>query len=255
MTDLEQETSTHIRLAADRMIRWWMSIIAGLLLVSLIADAVRLKVGVPGRFATLLRMLDVDQEQSIPTWFSVLNLILTSLLIAAVIHSLRAMNEKHHLIRWMILAAGFLWLSADEAVSIHERLGGVLARKLGSGKMGGGYGFLRFEWVVPAILILAALGVYFLKFLLDQPPRRRWQFIAAGCIYVLGAVVMEMIGGKVSDIKSEHSLTYLMCTHIEEGCEMIGVVWFMRALIEYLAELNPDGLKLSFAARNHPPND
>jgi hypothetical protein len=199
----------------------------------------------PNRLARLIRMVDVDEEQSIPTWFSSVGLTLASLLIMLIVHSLRKRRETKFLLRWIILAAGFIILSMDEAVGIHERIGTPTKKLIGSGS-----GFLEHQWIIPAGILVLAAAAYFLRFLFALEPRRRRQFIMAGAIYVFGALVMESIGGKAASVHggSHETVAYALCTHIEEACEMIGVVLFNAALIDHLAELNPNGLKLAFTA-------
>jgi hypothetical protein len=110
-------------------------------------------------------------------------------------------------------------------------------------------GFLRFAWVLPALVLLPALAAVFAGFLRRLEPRRRGQFLLAGALYVAGAVGMEVVGGKVYFANGdEASALYAVCFHLEETLELLGVSLFIAALVEHLAVLlggKPVSVRLS----------
>src|SRR4051812_17733232 len=73
-----------------------------------------------GRFHRPVRFFDVDAEQSIPTWFSSLNLAIAAGLLFWVIQALRARGETKFRWHWLVLAVGFVAMSIDEEISFHE---------------------------------------------------------------------------------------------------------------------------------------
>ena len=73
------------------------------------------------RFA---RLLDLDLENNLPSWYSSIALLLSAVMlpIIGLHHSGRARKFARH---WLALAILFLCLSVDEVASIHEMSEGV----------------------------------------------------------------------------------------------------------------------------------
>ena len=67
--------------------------------------------------------------------------------------------------RWRMLAVGFVYISIDEAVGLHELLGELFDTE----------GVLHFGWVIPAAAVVLGVGLAFLGFLrrLDRRPHGR----------------------------------------------------------------------------------
>jgi glycosyltransferase involved in cell wall biosynthesis len=57
--------------------------------------------------------------------------------------------------------------------------------------------------------------------------------IIAGLIYVTGAIGIELIGGRYSELYG-YNVTYFVITTLEELLEMVGVVVFIYALTSYI---------------------
>jgi hypothetical protein len=55
----------------------------------------------------------------------------------------------------------------------------------------------------------------------------------AGSLYVVGALGMEMLGGKVADLHDSSTLTYAAIVTTEEFFEMLGSAIFLYALMVY----------------------
>ncbi len=58
----------------------------------------------------------------------------------------------------------------------------------------------------------------------------------AATLYVGGAIGFELIGGRYSELHGAQNLTYSMIATTEESLEMAGVIFFIRALLVYIAE-------------------
>ena len=95
------------------------------------------------------------------------------------------------------MAAIFLYLSVDEAVSIHEQMTVPLRQGLDA------HGIWFSTWVIPALFLLVILFVLVFKSIWRISTVTRWLFILAGIVYVSGAVGMEMIGAKYYEIYLE----------------------------------------------------
>ena len=194
------------------------------------------------RFAGLVRIFDVNQENSLPTWYSAVALAASAALLVSIAATLRARKQTRDLFAWATLAFIFTLLSLDEIAGIHEGVGKELKKLIHLG------GWFRFAGVVPSAALATLVGATMIPFLSRLAPRRRNQFLAAGIIFVGGAIGMEMVGGKLFSAAGDKiTLAYAVCYHIEEFLEMFGIVLFNAALIEHLAELlGPDGLRLRF---------
>ena len=202
------------------------------------------KLALDTRLLGLARAFDVDYEHSVPTWFSVLDLTFAAILLTVIVALLRKRGETKNQFAWVALAIGFWFLSVDELIGVHEEVGKhIQARWTPTG-------YWTFGWVIPAVVIVPALGVAFLGFLRRLPTRRRSQFLAAGAVYLAGCIGMDMIGGKVAGTYEPASTpVYLVCTHLEEFLEMSGVVLFNYALLEHLSGLlGAAGLTLKAAS-------
>ena len=101
-------------------------------------------------------------------------------------------------------------------------------------------GMLYFTWVIPAIAGVVLLGFLFLGFLLRLPPSTRVTFIKAGCLYLGGAIGVEMLGGRYAELHGYQNLTYELFAHLEESLEIAGIILFVHSLLWYLAEQFPE---------------
>jgi hypothetical protein len=162
-------------------------------------------------------------EANIPSWFQSATLALCALLLIAI--SVRKQPFRFH---WRALSALFLYLSLEEAASILEGFAYRLLR------------ILPFTPSYLAILGVALLVVGYWRFMSWLPVKSRVRFIAAGIIYVSGAIGLEMIGSFLEDFFSAHRIFYLTRTVIEEGLEFLGIVLFLRALLLHIKEETAD---------------
>lgn len=173
----------------------------------------------------LVPLFNVDAEQNIPTYFSVL-LLLTVAFLLVVTACIEAKATRAYW-QWALLACGFLLMGYDEAFCVHERLIAPMRRVLGEGNLG----VLYFAWVVPGLVLVFLLLLVFLRFLIHLPTPTRNRFIVAAALYVGGCVGMEMIGGWFAESHGLHNWRYTAIVTIEEGLEMAGLIAFISALL------------------------
>lgn len=203
------------------------AVIAAGLLVELLRVTLQLK-----RRSGILPLFSLSYEANVPTWYSSA-LLFTCALVLAVVAAAARQQRQRFVPHWYGLAAGFLYISLDELVSIHEATGWL---KLS--------GVLYFSWVIPAAALLLVLGIVYLKFLAHLPAPFRRRFVLCGGIYVAGAVGMELPLGWWTEREGTNNLGYALIDHVEEGLEMLGVNLFLLALLDYLAA---QGVGLGFA--------
>ncbi|WP_281827258.1 hypothetical protein [Jannaschia rubra] len=182
-------------------------------------------------------LLDVDFEGSIYTWFSTLLLAFAAVL-AFVLASWRGEGDRGFARQWATIGAILLLLSMDESLSFHERLSGILGGVVTT------TGIFKFAWVIPALALVAIVAILFLPFLRQLPRRVAGTMVAAGAVFVAGAVGMEMVAGQyVTGEESEEifvSLSYRLMANIEEGLEVLGVLLVIKAFLMQARMLYPD---------------
>ena len=66
-------------------------------------------------------MLNLDSELSVATWYSTLTLAISSILLIA-IYRHHEVKQSRFPVYWLVLGLIFLFLSVDEACSIHEKI-------------------------------------------------------------------------------------------------------------------------------------
>lgn len=177
-----------------------------------------------------LRLLDVGEEQSIPTYFSSLNLFLSSILLF-IIYRHEKLNSYEGFKYWLFLSVLFLFLSVDESASIHENFGNVhafLSRKgIASPILG------KHTWIPFGVLFILVVGICIYPLFKRLPKPTLFLFVASGIIFVVGAVGLEFVGLlmlKTGFIDSRDHIYYLIRRIFEEGFEMYGVAIFNCAL-------------------------
>ncbi|MCY7377675.1 MAG: hypothetical protein LH472_17085 [Pyrinomonadaceae bacterium] len=176
----------------------------------------------------LVKFFYVELELNAPAFFSMLLLLFASLLLTVItVHKRK--QKAAHLLEWTILSGGFLLMAFDEIAAIHERLIEPMRAIMGEQNLG----FLYFAWVVPAIVLVTVLALFFLKFLWSLPMKTRLSFLIAATLYLGGAVGFELLEGKYSEIHGRENLIYITMTTVEETLEMVGTIVFIRALLGY----------------------
>lgn len=213
-----------------------LGVMMGLLvLASIVGQFVKYAISggdIDGRLGQgLVRLVDVDGEQNIPTYFSMLLLLVVAQLLA-VITVLNRRQKRPYGARWGILSIGFLFMAYDEGFQVHDKLTGPIKQLLGDQT----FGIFYFAWVIPGIVLVLALGMFFLKFLLHLPPTDRFRFLLAAALYLGGAIGFELIGGSYAQTHGIHNLTYGLITTIEESLEMTGLIVFIWALLNYCGD-------------------
>lgn len=168
-----------------------------------------------------VELLSLSYEANVPTWYAS-SLLLTCALLLAVIAADVGARGGPHRARWIGLAIGFAVMSLDEAVQLHEHLGGLV----------GAGGLLYFDWVIPAAAVIAVLGAVYVPLLRDLPARRRRQVVVAAALYLGGAVAMELPLGWWTERAGGDNAVYALIDWTEETLELAGASVFALALAE-----------------------
>ncbi|HKY62661.1 MAG TPA: hypothetical protein VJR29_04505 [bacterium] len=176
-------------------------------------------------------LFSLSFEGNVPTWYSSCLLFWCGLIlieIAGGIRKRRAAYGRH----WTFLGIGFFYMSLDEAIGIHESLGGIT----GSG------GILYYDWIVPAAVLLLILALFYWPFLGSLRPDLRRRFLLAATLYVGGAVGMELPLGYWVTRFGDDGFGYAGLDLVEEALELVGATLFLTTLIGELRSGREGGL-------------
>jgi hypothetical protein len=222
--------SNHISIATSKYTAV-LAMLAGLLIVAGISTQSAMHLTGRPEIMRAVRFFDLDGEQNLPAFFSQ-GLLLIAALLLSVVASLKAKTADPQRSKWMLLAIGFLALAYDEICSVHERFIEPTRAILGWEQPG----YFTFAWVIPGIVLVAVVGVFFSKFLWQLPVKTRREFCVAASLYLGGAIGIELLAGRFVELHGVDTLAYSSLVALEEGLEMAGVIFFIRALLGYLAE-------------------
>lgn len=245
------EASDSITLSVSPRIvaRVLVCVVAFLSVTGTIADVLIFRVfgGREHKISRLLNRIDLGFEPSVPAFYSSF-----ALLAAAGLLALIAVGEKRrggrHVIHWGVLAFLFAGMSLDEMVMLHELFVTTLRESFDL------HGIFFFSWVIPGLITVLVVGVSYLGFLSRLDNRTRNLFILAACLFVGGALGMEMLAGVVVENASngveEAGLgdpVHIAIQTVEETGEMLGIVVFIYALLCYI-QTHWGGLNVKLAS-------
>ncbi len=205
-------------------------IITSLLIIASVAGQIMKYMGGHDTVFGLVPLFNVSKEQNIPTLFSVLLLVSCSVLLSLIfyLHRKQVVGLKMY---WATLAIGFVYMAIDEFTQLHENIGISFIPLIGDHS----HGFLYYSWVIPAFALIVFLASFFSNFLFKLPKTTRINFIIAGIIYLTGLLGIEMLGGYYHELHGDENLTYSLISTLEESLEMLGLILFIRALLDYLS--------------------
>lgn len=176
----------------------------------------------------------VDIEQSVPTLYSSVMLLISALLFGVITYAHR--RGGHPFVRhWGALSLVFSLLALDEFASLHEQTVEPLRAVL---DIEGGP--LWFAWVVPAAVAVALFGIAFARFLGHLPRATRRPLSAAAILFVGGAIGVELVGASYSAVHGQLDFTWVLITTVEESLEMLGIAVLVYALLAYVPVGFPD---------------
>ncbi len=162
---------------------------------------------------------DLDEEESLGTWFSALILVIAGQLCWFQARRVAGVPGSHRP-AWLLLALGFHLLSLDEIAGFHETVNTLVEGT---------------HWTTFGALIGLGAGIAFLPFLWHLPARTRILFIVAGVIYLGGAVGVEFGTLSYEEADALDTLPYNLWNALEEGMEMAGIILFIYALLRHMA--------------------
>jgi len=170
------------------------------------------------------RVFGLSEERNIPTLFSSVILLASSMLLGYIAYLTRLTGGRY-IMYWAVLSLGFLFLSIDETAYIHETLSEAVA-----------------GWVFVVAPFVILFFLFYIRFFLHLPRSTKLYFLSAGLLFIGGAFFLEYIGSWRRSIADENSVAqiYLAFTTVEESFEMFGIIVFVYALLLYIRDNFPD---------------
>lgn len=172
-------------------------------------------------------LINLDGESSIPAWFSASQLMLIGVVFAAA--ALRR-TENAGSVFLYLCAIAFIFLSADEAASIHEKITLVFRDVEFLPRFSGDHGL----WIP---IYLLAGGIFLVL------TRKNWWhiwhnnrdgailFFAGIALFGFGAIVLEIVSyGELRELDNGNAYAYLVL--FEEGFELFGVTTILIGAIK-----------------------
>ncbi len=180
-----------------------------------------------GTHTRVPKRLNVDSELTPASWFQSMLLLSCAVLLA--LAALAAYRTKTRYVgHWIFLSLAFVYISIDEAAAIHELSISYLHDWLNTS------GIFFFAWVIPAIILVSVMGVFYLSFLGHLSKHVRTLFLCAAAAYLGGALGGDLIGGYWFDRHGGTNLTYALMTQVEETLETTGAALLVYAVLTHL---------------------
>lgn len=202
------------------------------------------------------RLFNITREDGLATWFMVIQTFVAAVmlcLIAVVQHSHGA--GRGNVMSWGLMSAFFLYMSADDAAEIHERLGSTF-KALQQGKTGESAGSLAaqaqnlypsYDWQLVVLPFLAGAGLLMMVFLLRQFRDGKSRAILLAAISIMAvAVSLDFFEGLDeshplnlhSIVQKSYAQTEYTVSHfsksLEEFLEMLSISLLLMLFIGHL---------------------
>ncbi|MEO1669511.1 MAG: hypothetical protein AAFR77_01810 [Cyanobacteria bacterium J06631_2] len=225
-----------IALSPSTIVRW---LIIGVIFFTLVGAGIQVCKYVFDYKDDWMKLFNLDRELNFPTWYSGLMLVSCSFLLRIIAIGKKQQNDRYTK-DWQLLSLIFLLLAIDEIASLHE----IFIIPEVSEALNLPW-FLHSAWVIPGIIFVAWFARRYSKFVRHLPTVSRYRFITAACIYIGGALILEMVGSHFAESLGQLHIVYALITTAEECCEMVGIVVFINALFNYLNQwANPFALQI-----------
>lgn len=181
-----------------------------------------------------LPLFNLDQELSIPSIFSVRLFWICGILtycIGRIKKNLKDSSSKY----WTYMSFIFIILGFDEGSSIHEKTVKPIKMLIRLDLPD----YLKFAWVIPAIIVVLFLSIIFKKFIFALPQKSRKLLFLSLFLYLSGALFLEMFGSYYSSNYGINNLSYNVIVTIEESLEIFGLILAIYSFIDFLEREHP----------------
>lgn len=192
------------------------------------------------------RILDLNIEASIPTWFSSMKLFVLAQLFGLLVLIL-AQRDYLDAAPFLLLGLLALVLSMDEVATIHERYARHIEPLLTQTVRADLYFSRTGYWMLvlgPILAASVAVGIWLAARRVAIPPRAASKGLLGLAVFFVAATGVETLSNwTLSPAASVAQIA------VEEGGEMVGVSLMIWALLDLLADrLQPAGARLGVRA-------
>lgn len=197
----------------------------------------------------LVRLVDVDYEMNLPTWFSSAQWFLMSLTLGSIAVVVGAAERSRiRRVLWACSAALALFLSIDEVAMIHERAGTVLeeviTRAPQDSSLRAVLGLHSYYWIVAYLPLVVPAIIVGTVFLWKELGKSRVAAFSGIFTLLYAAVGLDFIEGRFG-VPDHSGVPLRIASHtfmldialVEESLEMIGVCLIQFALLRHLASV------------------
>lgn len=215
-----------VSIRPERVLRVLLIAVLFLAVAHLITATIINNIPFESHLRYVLAVFDMDQEVSVPTWFSQVALLLAGLVALGIGVSRRSSKQPYYR-HWIAIACILIYMSLDEGSSLHELTGAPIEAALNTSGT-----FLQFGWVIVGVAAVVVVGLVFLRFWWRLPARTRNLVMISGLIYVIGAVIIEMIGGYYFSHRGP-DMIYRTIVMFEESFELIGACLAVYSFLDF----------------------
>ncbi len=220
----------NIRISANKVVWFLFTLVSTIFVGSVCVHAIGLKTG-HWRLGGLYALFSLDGEGTFPTWLNSFIILLLFMVTWAISRVNGPKTARYHN-RWKFLSVMFLLMSIDEIAMFHEAIGKEISTRFNS------VNHLYFGFAIPGIILAVALFIAYIPLLRNLPRKVMLGMMMAGVIYIGGAAGIEMIEAKWFFLYGERHAAYLLLSDLEELCEMGGLVFLLKILLDYLRSLS-----------------
>lgn len=215
-----------ITIKPERVLFVLLLITAVLAVAHVISNMMILTVDPASHMRLVLGAFDMDQEVSLPTWFSQM-LLATAGLVALMIGLIRRSDKKTYFRHWIAIAIILLCMSADEGAGLHELASVPIGTSLNTEGT-----IFYFAWVIAGLAAVLVVAAVFLKFWWKLPKRTKLFIVLSAVVYLSGAIGAEMLGGYRMSIYGPDAL-YRVLSVLEETFELVGASLAIYTFLDY----------------------
>ena len=150
---------------------------------------------------------------------------------------------------WLIFAAGALFLSFDEQIGIHEKVGSLMKSHVFVDARKGTFLYMlkqfpSYYWALVYVPIAVPIGIFLGVYFWHKLGSARSWAIGGMVIFLIGAVVLDHLEGRYGNSGHYRIAMDMFGMHfrfdiflLEELMEMIGVTMIINAFLHHLSNL------------------
>ncbi len=174
------------------------------------------------------RMINMDREMNLPTWYEAALLGASGSLLGIIAQRKQELKDRFSR-DWKLLSRIFYFMAIDEIVGIHELF--ILPDLADDLQLPW---FLHSTWVIPGMVVVGLFIRRFWRFGKHLDPTARKWLIGSLALFLCGVMGMEMVGSTYAQWQHQQSLGYAMLATLEEVIEIAGMIGFIYGLLNYL---------------------